>query len=269
MGDTTSITDYTQYNNLLKNKEHLFKTQRGTYLIYDWNQQDTFFTYLINYKKHDKIVEAEPTFFNKKGERIGKVIVIFKRDKENPNLVKATQIKSSYLHIGWYPFVFKRIRENLNNRLKRTVQTELKLVKKIAYGDTVQLSESNHFYLVPKDRLHSDKRWCIYGGEELVSENGVYKLCMQKDGNLIAYKKYTPYWGTNTKNKKWTESKEDRYSLRLHMNGQLAIYYNSKVIWSPNKKENHLANRPYILTLQNDGNLVLIDKNEKIMWNIK
>ena len=34
-----------------------------------------------------------------------------------------------------------------------------------------------------------------------------------------------------------------------------------------NKKEKHLANRPYILTLQNDGNLVLKNKNNKVWFS--
>lgn len=269
MGETTStITDHTRYNNLIKNKERLFKTQRGTYLIYDWNNKDTFYTYLIEYKKDGIIAETEPVFFNEKGDNIGDVMVVFKRDESDKNLVKVTRIKSSCLHIGWYPFVIKRIRENLNNRLKITVQKELKLVKKVAYNDSVQLTENDHFYTVPNNRLHSDKKWCIYGGEELKSENGIYTLCMQCDGNLVAYKQYTPYWASKTRNKEWTKSKDDKYSLRLHMNGQLVICYNNKVIWSPNKKEKHLANRPYILTLQNDGNLVLKNKNNKTIWSI-
>lgn len=265
---STSITDYTRYNNLLKNKEHLFKTQRGTYLIYDWNNKDIFFTYLIEYKKDGIMTKTDPIFFNKKGENIGEITVIFKRDKVNTNLLKVTRIKSSYLHIGWYPFVIKRIRENLNNNLKITVQKELKLVKKVAQDDSVQLTINDYFYTVSGNRLHSDKKWCLYSGEELKSENGIYTLCMQYDGNLVAYKQYTPYWASGTRNKELTKSKEDKYSLRLHMNGQLVIYCSNKAIWSLNKKERHLANRPYILTLQNDGNLVLIDKNEKIIWSI-
>lgn len=275
MGNTPSniTSEYTQYNRLLKNKEHVLKTLRGTYLVYKWDQ-DTFHTYPIEYKKDGIMVDMEPMFFNKKGETIGKITVIFKRDDGNINHLKVTKIKSSYLYVAWYPFVIKRIRENLNNDLKRTVQKELELVKKIAHNDSIQLAQNDPFYLVPGNKLHSDKKWCIYEEEELVSENGIYHLNMQCDGNLVAYKKVTPYWASNTRNDKkienWTKNRQ-KYSLRLQMNGLLVIYNSNKgkVAKVLNNKEEHLANRPFILTLQNDGNLVLKNKNDETIWSIK
>ncbi len=61
-------------------------------------------------------------------------------------------------------------------------------------------------------------------GEFLYSEDGLYKLVLQSDGNLVLYKNYTPVWDTKT-----NSSKPNK--LVLQSDGNLVLYKNYTPVW--------------------------------------
>lgn len=94
-------------------------------------------------------------------------------------------------------------------------------------------------------------------GNVLRSENGIYTLNFQKDGNLVLYKNVNhPIWASQTHGK---SSKK----LRFQDDGNFVIYDDrDSPIWSSNT---HNKNGSY-LTLQNDGNLVIYTYTNQPIW---
>jgi hypothetical protein len=85
-------------------------------------------------------------------------------------------------------------------------------------------------------------------GEHLTSENGQYRLVMQKDGNLVLYGAGKhPLWASNTQ-----DQRVDKCIMQK--DGNLVLYlHDGQPVWASNTN-----GRPgsYLL-LQNDGNLVI------------
>ncbi len=94
-------------------------------------------------------------------------------------------------------------------------------------------------------------------GNVFRSENGVYTLKFQDDGNLVLYKNgNNPIWASQTDGK---SSKK----LRFQDDGNFVIYDSAdNPIWSSNTNN---KNGSYI-TLQNDGNLVIYTYNNQPIW---
>lgn len=89
------------------------------------------------------------------------------------------------------------------------------------------------------------------------SENGVYTLKFQEDGNLVLYKNgNNPIWASQTYGK---ASKK----LRFQDDANFVMYdANDNVLWTSNTNN---KNGSYI-TLQNDGNLVIYTYQNKAIW---
>ncbi len=94
-------------------------------------------------------------------------------------------------------------------------------------------------------------------GNVLRSENGVYTLKFQEDGNLVLYRNgNNPIWASQTQRK---SSKK----LRFQDDSNFVIYdANDNAVWSSNTNN---KNGSYI-TLQNDGNLVIYTFNNQPIW---
>lgn len=107
---------------------------------------------------------------------------------------------------------------------------------------------------------------CIQTGDatkcpnELVSENGQYKMTMQRDGNLVVYKQGTAVWNSNTGNKP-----DEAHSLIIQSDGHIIIFNPRKLIWGTNVYNK--GTKPYTLIMQNDGNLVEYDTNNVVIWS--
>ena len=112
-------------------------------------------------------------------------------------------------------------------------------------------------YLEENDFLKQD--YC------LKSPAGGYYAIMQKDGNFVVYKGNVftvenAQWSTHTEGKKGT-------SIQLHVGGILNMWDEDTktLVWhsTPNK----IGVGPYKLYMQDDGNLVIYDKNGLATWH--
>lgn len=84
-------------------------------------------------------------------------------------------------------------------------------------------------------------------GESLVSPNGLYRLVLQDDGNLVLYQKNEAMWFTGTQGQAIKE-------LVMQPDGNAVLYkYSGASAWNTNTERNPNS----CLTLQNDGNLVI------------
>ena len=91
----------------------------------------------------------------------------------------------------------------------------------------------------------------------LKSENGLYKLTMQSDGNLVLYgNDGKPVWATNTNG-------SGAVVCDMQHDGNLVLYNNKRVpIWASKTNGNHVLG----LTLQDDRNLVIYRSNGNPIW---
>ncbi|HEX2087260.1 MAG TPA: hypothetical protein VHF89_16375 [Solirubrobacteraceae bacterium] len=102
-----------------------------------------------------------------------------------------------------------------------------------------------------------DRVGCCLGPDQtlnydqyLISDNGAYRLVMQRDGNLVEYGPSGPVWASNT------YSPGARAVMQL--DGNLVIYaWNGGPIWSTNTWWGGRST----LVVQNDGNLVIYGPN--------
>lgn len=91
-------------------------------------------------------------------------------------------------------------------------------------------------------------------GQYRRSQNGVYTLLMQTDGNAVLYKGRTALWGTMTNRK--------ASSLVMQRDGNLVVVSGRTVVWASNTKGSTNAK----LAVQNDSNLVLYNVRNKAVW---
>lgn len=106
-------------------------------------------------------------------------------------------------------------------------------------------------------------------GECLISESRNYYAMMQEDGNFVVYVSNDfVYENAIFASKTNIKDSKGPFTLTLEKDQRLNIYNyeneNRKIIWTANFYEK--GNNPLYLIMQNDGNLVLYDSNEKALW---
>lgn len=123
------------------------------------------------------------------------------------------------------------------------------------------LGVSPRFY--SSDTIYSGST--LFQNDYLSSTNDAYFAIMQRDGNLVVYtsRDFSPVnaqWSSNT-----VDDGERPYRLTLLENGNLVIFdANNRHIWST-----HTAGfgvKPYHLIMQIDRNLVLYDGLHRPIW---
>jgi hypothetical protein len=101
----------------------------------------------------------------------------------------------------------------------------------------------------------------LKAGQHLTSQNGVYELAMQHDGNLVVYKDLVhPIWSSKT-NDPANAFRGDRVAMQS--DGNLVIYGRSNPVWAT-MTQNRGGNR---VVMQNDGNLVIYSGTDKPVWD--
>lgn len=104
-------------------------------------------------------------------------------------------------------------------------------------------------------------------GQYLLSSNGIYELNMQHDGNLVVYKMENgirrPLWATGTNGaSEYTRG----YFCFQQDSGCLDVFnFQVNLLWSSQSTQNP-GYAPYKLIMQNDGNLVIYNKNNVPVW---
>jgi hypothetical protein len=104
----------------------------------------------------------------------------------------------------------------------------------------------------------------------LNSRNGIYYLRMQSDGNLVLYQRVGSV-GRYRFNAIWS-SRTDRRTVSwavMQADGNLVLY--SRLSLSPRyavwaSGSNGRGTPPYYLIVQNDGNVVIYDRNNRPIW---
>ena len=99
------------------------------------------------------------------------------------------------------------------------------------------------------DTLKPGQRLISNNNQELVSQNGYYKLIMQRDGNLVLYTKDGHVlWNTNTQGL-------DVEYCAMQEDGNLVLYLeeSARPVWASDTG----GNPGSWLVVQNDGNLVI------------
>ncbi len=111
-----------------------------------------------------------------------------------------------------------------------------------------------------RDRLNPGN--ALMPGQHLLSQNRIYTLSLQKDGNIVLRK------AVNLKSKKkhilWTSGTSGKVTkLLMQQDGNLVLYHNNNAIWNAGTNGHPGA----YLVLQNDGNVVIYSKNNKPLWS--
>jgi hypothetical protein len=98
----------------------------------------------------------------------------------------------------------------------------------------------------------------IWSGNSLLSDDGVFTLVVQSDGNVVIYgcKAFTATWATNT-------SGTNQRVLAMQGDGNLVLYDNWVAKWASNSGGK--GKGPYSLSMQNDGNLVIFGSTG-VIW---
>lgn len=121
------------------------------------------------------------------------------------------------------------------------------------------------------DTVTAAQNVSLYANSAIYSTTGVYKLIFQVDGNLVLYKNGSQViWAVNVQNCIPTPNVAVR--ARFETDGNLSIYYalqNNPTqefsVWSTNT-QGHPNSR---LIVQNDGNVVIYDSNNSVVWAIR
>lgn len=100
--------------------------------------------------------------------------------------------------------------------------------------------------------------------QQLRSDNGLYTLIMQGDGNLVLYEgvatpPWRPVWATNT----WNLPPALRpIRADMQQDGNFVLYSNTGAQWASNTWNNPGSR----LVMQDDRNLVIYDPNNRPIW---
>lgn len=121
------------------------------------------------------------------------------------------------------------------------------------------------------DTLTAAQNASLYAESSMYSLSGVYRLIFQKDGNLVLYKNGSQViWATNIQNCIPTPNVTVR--TRFQSDGNLVVYYalNNNItqefsVWDTNTQGHPNAR----MVLQNDGNLVIRDANDSVLWAVR
>lgn len=105
------------------------------------------------------------------------------------------------------------------------------------------------------DRLTADQQ--LLAGQELVSPNGMHRLDMQHDGNLVIYRlSGAAKWATGTDGRQIG-------GVVMQADGNLVMYDSAGTpIWASGTHGHHNA----WLVMQDDGNLVIYDPFNRPLW---
>lgn len=95
----------------------------------------------------------------------------------------------------------------------------------------------------------------LKAGQYRRSQNGVYTLIMQTDGNAVLYKGRTALWSTQTNRK--------ASSLVMQRDGNLVVISGRTPVWSSGTHGSTNA----FLAVQNDSNLVIYNVRKKPVWH--
>ena len=108
--------------------------------------------------------------------------------------------------------------------------------------------------------LYNEHR--LRSGQELISENGRFKFCVQIDGNLVVYNGDKPIWASDTYQKG-----EAPYTLVMQHDNHLCLYdCNGTCTWS-NGVQGKVSPKTSLI-MQDDGNLVVYVEPECVepLW---
>ena len=97
----------------------------------------------------------------------------------------------------------------------------------------------------------------LLSGSRLISPNGLWRLAMQPDGNLVLYLQGQPYWSSGTR------GHAGDYAV-MQSDGNFVIYQSSRAIWS--SASSRSVTGAYFLSVQNDGNVVIYSPTNKHIW---
>ena len=105
----------------------------------------------------------------------------------------------------------------------------------------------------------------LQSGQSLLSENGLYTLAVQTDGNIVLEKGEDVLWASGTHGKGTAP-----YMMTMQKDNHLVLRdADGEVIWAPDvyigKDDNNWAEGGYGV-LQTDGNFVVYDGDAKAMW---
>ena len=96
----------------------------------------------------------------------------------------------------------------------------------------------------------------LSSGQSITSANGLYKLIMQGDGNLVLYSVSHALWSSNTAGKPVVK-------VIMQGDGNLVLYdLQNKPYWSSGTAGRGVSS----LVMQNDGNLVIYDSGNHPTW---
>ena len=95
-------------------------------------------------------------------------------------------------------------------------------------------------------------------GKHLQSKNGIFKLTLQENGSLEILCRNKSIWSTDT----ITDNVDFMY---LKTNGKLVLYGKDEAdVWETDT--GYGVFEPQKLQLKNDGNLVLLDQFNSVVW---
>ena len=98
-------------------------------------------------------------------------------------------------------------------------------------------------------------------GDYLHSKNGILKLHLNSNGNLVLHCKDTQIWSTNTSNSSVESLYFDKNStLSLRKKGNISVW---------EAEFTRKDSEPEEFILQDDGNIVAYDKCDEILWESK
>lgn len=121
------------------------------------------------------------------------------------------------------------------------------------------------------DTVYASQNTTLYADSTINSANGVYSLKFQEDGNLVLYKNGTQViWDINKTN--CIPTPNEAYRTRFQPDGNLVVYWSTQssplqeiAVWDTNTAGHPNAR----LVVQNDGNVVIYDSNNRVLWAIR
>ncbi len=120
-----------------------------------------------------------------------------------------------------------------------------------ASGHTVWATNTEHNTFNTPSALSAGSK--LNDGQELLAANGMYRLNMQSDGNLVIYSPHQSIWSSGTQGGKFVVMQQD---------GNLVIYSGQKALWASQTN----SRVPCTLVMQSDGNLVIYNASGHPIW---
>lgn len=100
----------------------------------------------------------------------------------------------------------------------------------------------------------------LHRGTFLTSPNGLYRLVMQADGNLVLYSDSRAIWSAVT-------TGHPGAIAVMQADGNLVIYQDRRAVWSSGSARGGRAG--YYLFLESDGNLVICTPTNVPIWETR